>query len=698
MLRNHISSFAVLTLPLLPVALEAQNRTQQMDTVELDLYEVRSEYRFEDIKVELSQSELNANILDIYGATQLQDLGGLAPNLSFINSDTRGFGDILSLRGSANSIFFGSPSVGLYVDGVPGGSVSTYPSELVNIASISILSGPQSTRYGRNASSGMIDIRTLRPGTDAQQGLTLEYGSYDNIIVQAHSSAPVSDTFAYSVSAGYNTRDGYIDNVATGDTEDDRESISGRLNFYLNPSDDLEMRFGVFVETVEDGGTRLSSLFSPDPYEVSSNVVGITELDRLQLNFQLRKALEQGELTATTSYQDWDLDPSLTDLDLSPFDFGFSRVLQQEELWTQEIRFESDPDLSSTRWTAGLFFLDSSSNGDATREFPVPPGDFVPPGFVQTEQTIFDIDQQNLAAYVNADTTLSETVVLNAGLRFEDTKSSIYRIKNSSNNFNFPGPPEPAVDASQSETLVSGTIGITVAASETIDFIARSSISNKPEGFSGFTSNPQFTRFASESLLSHEIGINFSNEDQRVAGSLVAFVNETDDYQFERTVPFSTDFVVVNADKVSSNGFEGKLVLNPVNGLFFDFQGGYTNAEFDKHTDSLGADVSGNSVPFIPEYTLRTGIRVELEGGIFASTSYTAYGKTYYDEQNQNGFAQGTFGTWDLQIGYRKDNFSIAAYGRNLTDENFYQFINPEIQAGSPGAPQRFGLRLDYIY
>ena len=218
MLRNHISSFAVLTLPLLPVALEAQNRTQQMDTVELDLYEVRSEYRFEDIKVELSQSELNANILDIYGATQLHDLGGLAPNLSFINSDTRGFRDILSLRGSANSIFFGSPSVGLYVDGVPGGSVSTYPSELVNIASISILSGPQSTRYGRNASSGMIDIRTLRPGTDAQQGLTLEYGSYDNIIVQAHSSAPVSDTFAYSVSAGYNTRDGYIDNVATGDT------------------------------------------------------------------------------------------------------------------------------------------------------------------------------------------------------------------------------------------------------------------------------------------------------------------------------------------------------------------------------------------------------------------------------------------------------------------------------------------------
>jgi outer membrane receptor protein involved in Fe transport len=53
---------------------------------------------------------------------------------------------------------------------------------------------------------------------------------------------------------------------------------------------------------------------------------------------------------------------------------------------------------------------------------------------------------------------------------------------------------------------------------------------------------------------------------------------------------------------------------------------------------------------------------------------------------------------WDLQLGYRKNNFTISVFGRNLTDESFYQFINPEIQAGSPGAPERFGLRIDFIY
>ena len=694
--RLNITISSILTVG--SCVLFSQERAGGIDTFNLDQFEIRSEFSLEDLNVDLSRSVLNENLLDIYGATQLQDLAGLAPNLTSINSDTRGFGDILSMRGSANSIFFGSPSVGLYVDGVPGGSVSTYPGELINISSISILSGPQSTRFGRNASSGMININTRRPGSESRQALQVEYGSYESIIIKGLSDGPISDTAAYSASIGYNARDGYIDNVVSGKTVDDRESLSGRLNFFLHPSDDLELRFGVFAESINDGATRLSSLFSPDPYEVSSDVEGITELDRMQLNFQLTKSFDQGELTATTSFQDWDLDPNLTDLDLSFFDFGFSRVSQDEELFTQEFRFISDSELSSTRWTAGLFFLDSETNGDATRQFPVPAGGFIPPGFVQTEQTIFEIERQNIALYINADTTLSDKVVLNTGLRFDENQSSIVRTKISTNNFNFPGPPEPGVDDSQSETKADGTIGLTIEANDTVDFIIRSSISHKPEGYSGFTSNPVFTRFNSEKLWSHELGINFTSEENRVSGSLMVFQNDTDDYQYERTVPFSTDFVVINAEEVSADGIEGKLVFNPSQGLFFDFQAGYTNAEFDKHRDSLGVDVSGNSVPFIPEYTVRTGVRFELENGFFGSSSYTAYGKTYYDELNQGSFSQSSFGIWDAQIGYRHDNFSIAVYGRNLAEENYYQFINPEIQAGSPGAPQRFGLRLDLIF
>ncbi len=466
----------------------------------------------------------------------------------------------------------------------------------------------------------------------------------------------------------------------------------------MNPSEDTQIRFGVFAESVNDGATRLSSLWSPDPFEVSSNVEGVTELDRRQLNFQLKKLMETGLLIANTSYQDWDLDPSLTDLDLSALDFGFSQVIQQEELWTQEIRFESEPVANGIVWTTGLFFLDSTTDGDATREFPVPPGEFVPPGFVQTERTVFEIEHTNFAGYLNGDMPISETVVFNMGARFDSNKSSIFRVKEATNNFGFPSPPEPTVNQDQSETEWSATAGFTVEVNENVDLIARGSLSTKPEGYSGYTANPNFLSFDSEHMTSFEAGINFETSDGLVSGSLVAFANDTDDYQFERTVPFSTDFVVVNADEVTATGLEGKLVFNPTEGLFFDFQGGFSNAEFDKHSDSMGLDVSGNHVPFIPEYTIRSGIRYESGSGFFGSTSYTAFGKTYYDEQNQAMFAQSAFGIWDAQLGYRKNNFTISVFGRNLTDEVFYQFINPEIQAGSPGAPERFGLRIDIIY
>ena len=44
-------------------------------------------------------------------------------------------------------------------------------------------------------------------------------------------------------------------------------------------------------------------------------------------------------------------------------------------------------------------------------------------------------------------------------------------------------------------------------------------------------------------------------------------------------------------------------------------------------------------------------------------------------------------------MGYANEDFSVAVYGRNLLGEGYYTFINPQIAAGAPGDPQRFGVR-----
>ena len=224
------------------------------------------------LRVQNSTSLLNAYLLEQHGVSQLQDVAGIAPNLFISNSDSRGFGDVLSLRGSANTIFFSAPSVALFVDDVPGGSVSSYSSSLLNIESLVVKAGPQSTNYGRNASAGVIDIKTREPGARHQGKFTVDYGSYSATNLQASFDGPLSNQAAYSLSLGSFNRDGYIDNTFLKRDADDRRSFMGRGYLYFNPSADLRLRFGVLVENVNDGAPRLSSLFSRDPFKVASDL------------------------------------------------------------------------------------------------------------------------------------------------------------------------------------------------------------------------------------------------------------------------------------------------------------------------------------------------------------------------------------------------------------------------------------------
>lgn len=668
-------------------------------------FRVEAEFGVDGLRIQNSNSVLNSYLLEQHGVAQFQDLTGIAPNLSISNSDSRGFGDILTLRGISNSLFFSSPGVALYVDDVPGGSVSSYPTSLLNLDTLAVKAGPQGTDYGRNAPGGVIDIKTREPGGSHQGRLQAEYGSHNLLAFQAALDGPINERAGYSAALSHSEREGYIDNLILGRTADDRRSLAGRAALYLKPGDDLRLRFGALFEKIEDDAPRLSSLLSPlsstrevDPFVVYSNLNGETQIDRLQLSFQARKKFHWGSLIATTARQEFDLDPALTDLDLSPVPFASSRVLQNEEVWSQEFRVESTPRANKAQWRAGLFLSDSDTDGDATRVFDVPPGPFVPPGFIQTERTTFSIEQKTLAAYASADHPLASNLLLKIGIRAEHSDSEIDRAKVASNNFGFPSPQDPHLARGEDGEYYSGSAGLVFSASDSISVQARTSLAYKPKGFSAFTANPALARFAREEQWASEIGVTFGPPQGRFGGSVLGFWNVIDDYQFERTVPGSTDFIVVNADAVTTRGFEAKFMFSPIERIWWDFQAGYTDAKFDDHRDASGARVDGQRVPFVPEYTLRTGVTVEVGRGFSVNASYAAVGRTCYDERNTPMFAQKSYGLVNAQLRYRFERCAIAVYGHNLFEEDYYQFINPEIFAASPGAPRRFGVQLTFEY
>lgn len=686
------------SLQLLAFAAVATKLFAAEPKTEMSPFRVEAEFGVDGLRIQNSHSVLNAYLLEQHGVAQLQDATGIAPNLFLSHSDSRGYGDIIALRGITNSLFFSSPGVALYVDDVPAGSVASYPSSLLNIDSLVVKAGPQGFDYGRNAPGGVIDIKTRVPGGSHQGRLQAEYGSYNLTAFQAAFDGPLGAKAGYSASFGISDREGYIDNTFLRRTADDRRSIAGRGALHFKPADGVELRFGLLAESFDDDGSRLTSLFSPDPFVVQSNLNGETQIERLQLSFQARKTFSWGSLIATTARQEFDLDPSVTDLDLSPLSLASSRIVQNEEIWSQEVRLESPARTDAPHWRAGVLVSAADTDADATREFVVQPGIFVPPGFIQNERTQFETEQKTVAAHAGLDHPLTDKLTLRLGGRVEHADSEIDRGKIASNNFGFPSPQDARLTAGQDDEYFSGSAGVVYSINASLNLQARTSLAHKPEGYSGFTANPSLARFDSEEQWANEIGLTFGPPKGRFGGSVLGFWNRIDDYQFERTVPGSTDFVVVNAREVIARGFEAKFMFSPVERVWWDFQAGFVDATFEDHRDATGARVNGNRVPFIPRYTLRTGVTVELGRGFTANASYAATGRTYYDERNTGAFSQGAYGVVNAQLRYRIERFTLGVYGHNLFAEDYYQFINPEIFAGSPGAPRRFGVQVSFDY
>lgn len=628
-------------------------------------------------------SVISADSLDLFQTTSFSDLSGIVPGFNVVSADSRGYGQVVVMRGSTNTLFFGPPALGLTIDDVPLGDAYSYPSEMLDLSEIRVYRGPQGPNFGRNGPAGMVEMFTPRPTSERSTELSAEYGSYNHMGFALRTLGPLAGDFSYSLQLFHEERDGYIKNTFLDQHTDDRQSTGGLLNLFWNPSDDFELRLRFYTEHINDGSQRLSSLFSPDLFEDTSNFLGHTNLERYQWSLHSRKDFAWGKLETIHSYQTWDLNPSTVDLDLTNFFDTLSNIDQSQDLFSNEIRFSSQDD-ATLRWKAGLFQMAIENDGLASRQ--------LAPFFV--ENTDFNIKQFNLATFGNITWQATDKLAVDAGLRADYHESEIDRIQTD------PFPGDEIVRGNQDEIFISPVLGLTYAVTPSIDAFVRSSIGNKPAGYSAYSDNDPLTanrsRYDREKNWSNEIGVQYDNSSLNLRVGFRAFWDQIDDYQFNQGVPGSSDFIILNANEVTSKGIELDAAWAPVDGLTIRGSLGYVNAQFDSYDDPFNPLVSfnGNDVPFIPEYTGSLGIRYDFDCGFYAQTSARVSGSTNFDAANASAFSQNSYLIWDAEIGYETENYTIALFGRNLLDEEYYTFINPQIFAGSPGTPQVFGVRL----
>jgi iron complex outermembrane receptor protein len=631
-------------------------------------------------------------------AERLNELLGYLPGFASVASDSAGYGDIIGVRGSTNTLFFGGAGVAMVVDDVPYGDVLGYSTEFFDLESFTLHRGPQGSRFARNGVGGLMELRTPGPTKEYEHGFSAEYGSYNLTHLRFRSSGPLDKDWSYAFQTYLKERDGFVDNVTLGRETDTREQLGTLGSLYYNPSEDFEMRFRFMYERTRDGSQRLSALpgttsafgefvdsqLVKDPFKVASNIPGATEIDRFQLSMHLDQDFGKVNLKSITAFSNWKLGPNIVDLDLTAFDLSRSSIRHEQNLFSQEFRLQSDQD-ADVRWLSGLAYLNKDNQGLANRFFPI--GNNIS----ANQFTSFDIDEESVALFGNVQWDAVEDLTIEVGGRLESVENSISRSKTDPGGGFIPLP--PAFAGESNGVYFSPSLGANYVVTSETSVFARTSLSYKPQGFTAYSDNPATTEFDEEQSLETEIGVRYQSSDQSMGGELRGYFKQIDDYQLNQSVPV-TDFIIVNADRVEALGVEGEVFWKPISGLTVQASAGWNQIEFEEHTGAAGADLSGNDVPFLPEFTAGMVVRYDFENGFFAQTGLRTVGATFFDETNNSDYRQGSYEVLDAQLGYQGDSWNAAIFARNLLDEDYYNFMNNSISAGVAGDPEMYGVRI----
>ena len=376
----------------------AQSSDENEDVVIVSATKRNTTLQETPVAVTVTTSDVieKAQILDI------KDLQTVVPTFRVSQLQNAG-NTTLSIRGlgnGGNNIGI-EPSVGLFVDGVYRSRAASQIGDLPQLERVEVLSGPQSTLFGKNASAGVVSIVTAKPDFEANGYIEGGIGAFNQNYVKGYITGGVSETIAISLGLGYQDRDGYFDPVegSAGGEFNDISRFNIRAQGLWEPSENFSARLIYDLSTLDENccgvataiagptafavnalGGIVPSQLSPfstevDPfnYETAVNVPQRNDINdggaSLQLDWNTG-FLGGATLTSITSYRenkyDYDGDSDFTTLELLEDTFQFVDI----DTFTQEFRLTSNND-GPLAWMLGGFYLDESIEQNSGLDFGV---------------------------------------------------------------------------------------------------------------------------------------------------------------------------------------------------------------------------------------------------------------------------------------------------------------------------------------
>jgi len=346
--------------------------------------------------VPIAVSAISAESLQNSGASDIRQLNQLSPSLLVSSTSSESSGAVARIRGIGT--IGDNPglesSVAVFIDGVYRSRVGAGLTELGELERIEVLRGPQGTLFGRNASAGLINVVTAKPKFETSGQAEISYGNYNYWRLAGGFTGPIiADKLAARIDGVYTKRDGFVEDVISGEDVNDRDRYLIRGQLLFTPGDDVEIRligdyasreesccasaFLPFNLVTRDGAgnpvfnrnspiaatvralggvitddtfARQTSITPGRGYDTSTTDWGISG----EVNWDFGGA----KLTSITAYRDWkavrDSDADYTNLDI----LEITDSPTQFRTFTQELRLNGQLFEGRLDWLVGAFYAD----------------------------------------------------------------------------------------------------------------------------------------------------------------------------------------------------------------------------------------------------------------------------------------------------------------------------------------------------
>jgi len=609
-----------------------------------------------ELETAASVTVMTDTVIKSRAAQHFEELVNAIPNVNYASGSNRArFFQIRGIGERSQFVAPVNPSVGFLVDNVDFSGAATIAT-MLDVEQVEVLRGPQGTRYGANALAGLINVKTHDPEDQFAASLKLGAADYNTNTVAAMITGPVAETVSARLALERHRSDGYYENdylQTDRNNAQDELSIRGKLSAEMSSSWKLDLTMshvdvdnGYDAFTLDNSRTTLSD--EPGRDQQESLALAIDSSWQLE-NFDVKFIASLADSDMEYSYdEDW------TFAGIHPYGYmSRDSYVRDRETRSLELRLLSNDSSrlfsDSTQWLFGVYTLKSAES--LRREYTFLASEFHS-----------DYDFDTAAAFFQLDSSLSEKLTLETGVRIE-RRDTTY---NDSELLGF----------SPEETLWGGRVAAKYLLNSNTMAYASIARGYKAGGFNtDGTLDAGLREFGEEFLIEYEIGMKSNLLENTLHLKAALFHDDRHEQQVKSSTgkiraDGSTEFIdfIGNAAEGTNNGVEFEAVWYPSERLGLTASVGVLDATFDSFLNSENQDLSGRDQAHAPGYMAHLAADYNL-GAWSVSVSIDAKDDFYFSDSHN--VRSDPYELLNMNLSYSAERWSLSFWGRNLSNQDY---------------------------